>query len=96
MLREDGVDDLRDDGVFVADDAGKERGLRRPGRAEFCDEIFAKLVLDRAADAGWGVFTGAESAEGLGKRDRHGASIDVWQGWFGAAGMGLGWIWPGL
>ena len=26
MAREDGVDDLGDDGVFVADDAGEERG----------------------------------------------------------------------
>jgi hypothetical protein len=28
VLAEDGVDELGDDGVFVADDAGEERGLR--------------------------------------------------------------------
>ena len=37
------VDDLRDDGVFVSDDAGKERGLR----AEPCDQVLPDLVLHR-------------------------------------------------
>ena len=35
------VDDLRDDGLFVSDDAGKERGLR----AEPCDQVLPDLVL---------------------------------------------------
>ncbi len=62
VSREDGVDDLGDDGVFVADDAGEERGFRFCGGAEFGDEVFAELVLDAAGEAGGGEFAGAESA----------------------------------
>ena len=73
--REDGVDDLRDDGVFVADDAGEER--RRlvaagAGRAQAGDEVLAELVFDAAGEAGWGEFAGAEGAESCGKGGRHG------------------------
>src|SRR5580698_4177480 len=47
------VDDLRDDGVLVADDAGED-GL---ARLEPLDQIFAELVLDGAfRDAGWREF----------------------------------------
>ena len=43
VLREDGVDDLRDDRVAVADDAGEQlfAGL------ELADDVAAQLVLDR-------------------------------------------------
>jgi hypothetical protein len=43
---EDGMDDLRDDGVFVTQDAGEER-LGGVG-TQAGDEIFAELVLDAA------------------------------------------------
>ncbi len=52
VLREDGVDDLRDDGVFVADDAGEERSFGFCGVAQFGDQIFAELVFDAAGKAG--------------------------------------------
>jgi predicted transcriptional regulator len=44
---EEGVDDLRDDGVIVAVDAGKQRAAF----AEAGDEVIADLVFDGAA--GW-------------------------------------------
>ncbi len=46
-----GVDDLGDDGVVVADDAGKEAlvGLRRGAQAS--DEVVAQFIFDGAADA---------------------------------------------
>ncbi len=62
VLREDGVDDLGDDGVFVADDAGEEGGFGLRGVAEFGDEVFAELVFDAAGETGGGEFAGAESA----------------------------------
>ena len=62
VAREDGVDDLGDDRVFVADDAGEERGLVLRGRRELGDEVFAQLVFDAAGKAGGGEFAGAESA----------------------------------
>ena len=43
MPRQDGVLDLRDDGLFVAQDVGKER-LARP---ELADQVAPHLVLDR-------------------------------------------------
>ncbi len=42
--REDGVDDLRDDRLVVADDAGENLFAR----AQFAEEVGAQLVLDRA------------------------------------------------
>ena len=65
--RQNGVDDLRDDGIFVSDDAGKEWNRIRPGRclcrvAESGDQVLAELVLDAAGKAGRGEFAGAESA----------------------------------
>ena len=45
MPRENRVDDLRNDGVVVADDAGKERLLG----AQLGDEIFAHFVFDAAS-----------------------------------------------
>ena len=67
VAREDGVDDLGDDGVVEADDAGEE-GLAfalAAGRdgAEARDEVVAELVLDAAGDAFGGEFGGAELAE---------------------------------
>ena len=62
MTREDRVDELRDDGVFVADDAGEERSFCLCGVAEFGDQVFAKLVFDAAGNAGGGEFTGAKGA----------------------------------
>jgi hypothetical protein len=78
MAREDGVDKLRDDGVFVADDAGEEggwiflaasAGLR--GVAESGYEVFAEFVFDGTGKAGGGEFAGTEGTEGLRKRGRH-------------------------
>ena len=66
MLREYGVDELGDNSVFIADDAGKERSfclvLRAGGLAEFGDEVFAELVFDATGEAGGSEFAGAESA----------------------------------
>jgi hypothetical protein len=71
VLAEHGVDELRDDGVFVADDAGEERGwiflaagARLCGVAEFGYEIFAEFVFNAASKAGWSEFAGTEGAEG--------------------------------
>lgn len=63
MAGEDGVDDLGDDGIVVAEDAGEE-GLAGP---EAGDEILAEFVLDGAVgEARFGEIVGlAESAEGL-------------------------------
>jgi hypothetical protein len=58
VTREDGVDNLGDYGVLVADDAGEE-GIFR---AEPGDEILAKLILHAAGEAGWSEFAGAEGA----------------------------------
>jgi hypothetical protein len=60
VAREDGVDDLRDDRVVEADDAGEE-GFSlalAAGRdlAEARDEVIAELVLDAAGDAFGGEF----------------------------------------
>ena len=54
VFGEDGVDDLGDDGVFVADDAGEEWGLRLRGGAQLCDQVVAELVLDGAGENGQG------------------------------------------
>ena len=66
VAREDGVDDLGDDGVVEADDAGEEgfAFVLAAGRdvAEARDEVVAELVLDAAGDAFGGVFGGAELA----------------------------------
>jgi hypothetical protein len=63
---EDGVDDLRDDGVVEADDAGEEGlafALAAGGDlAETHDEVVAELVLDAARDAFGGEFRGAKLA----------------------------------
>ena len=91
MAREDGVDELRDDGVFVADDAGEERGrflcsdagLR--GLAESGDQVFAEFVLDGAGKTGGGEFAGAEGAEGLPGEGSPCLSIDVSTGTKGSA-----------
>jgi hypothetical protein len=62
VTREDGVDDLGNDRIFVADDSGEERGWiavaarTGAGGAEFGDEILAKLVFDTSGQAGWGEF----------------------------------------
>jgi len=81
VLAEDGVDDLGDDGVFVAYDAREEGGFIFSavvgGAAKFGDEIFAELVFDASGKAGWGEVAGAEGAESCRKRGRHGSSIDV-------------------
>jgi hypothetical protein len=78
MPGEDGVDELRNDGVFVADDAGEERGwisvaagARLGGLAEFGNEVFAEFIFNAARKAGWSEFAGTEGTEGLGKRGRH-------------------------
>ena len=42
--RQDGVDELRDDGVVVADDAGEER----LARLQLPNEVVANLLLDRS------------------------------------------------
>ena len=73
MAREDGIDDLRDDGVFIANDAGED-GFLCP---EAADEVLAKLVLDAASKTFGGVVTAPESAEGRRKWICHGGSIDV-------------------
>ena len=63
MARQDGVDDLRHDGVFVADDAGKERFPA----LQFADQVLAKFVFDAAADqSGFGEGTGSEARRGYG------------------------------
>ncbi len=62
MFAEDSVDDLGNDRVLVADDAGEEWGFGLRGFAEFGDEIFAELVFDATGKAGWGEFAGAEGA----------------------------------
>ena len=65
VAREDGVDELRDDGVFVADDAREERrASASPGAIARSrgDQVLAELVLDRAADPGGSEFAGAECA----------------------------------
>ena len=64
VAREDGVDDLRDDRVVVADDAGEERlAFGAAGDlAQAGDEVVAELVLDAAGDALGGVFGGAKLA----------------------------------
>ena len=60
MPGEDCVDDLRDDRIVVADDAGKNRFVV----AEFLDQILADLVFD-AASANIAAFDGgAKLSEG--------------------------------
>ena len=78
MAREHGVHDLRDDRIFIADDAGEERILGFGGRAQAGDQVIAELVFDGAADALRGIHGGAEFAEGGGERGggRHDSSID--------------------
>ena len=44
MAREQGIDDLRDDGVIVAVDTGEERLALFDGT----EQIAAELILDRA------------------------------------------------
>ena len=66
--REHRIHQLRDDRVLVADDPGKQR--RHPlarRRAQPGDQVLAQLVLDRAANPGWGEFAGAQCAEGRGE-----------------------------
>jgi len=46
VLREDGIDDRRNDGLFIADDSGEERSPRVEG----LDEILPDLLLDGASD----------------------------------------------
>ncbi len=77
MFAEDGVDDLGDDGVVVADDAREERSAVVGGAAKFGDEVLAELVFDASGKAGWSEFAGAEGAESCRKGGRHGSSIDV-------------------
>ncbi len=67
MAGEDGVNDLRDDGVVVADDAGEEGLAGGSIGAQAGDEIVAELILDAAGDALGGVFAVAECAEGSGE-----------------------------
>jgi hypothetical protein len=66
VAREDGVDDLGDDGIVIADDAGEEGlsvALAAGGDlAEACDEVVAELVLDAASYERWGELAGAELA----------------------------------
>ena len=51
MPREDGIDDLRLDGVLVADDAREEWGAgAKPG-----DQIGAQLLLDAAGTVAGGL-----------------------------------------
>ncbi len=84
VFAEDGVDDLRDDGVFVADDAGEERGLIVGAAGavgadapEFGDKVLAELVFDASGEAGGSVVADAEGTESCRERGRHGSSIDV-------------------
>ena len=68
MARQDRVDDLRHDGVVVADDAGKER--RRAAQA--LDQVVADFVLDGAAQDAAGGDVCAKLAEGCGPRGHGG------------------------
>ena len=82
VLAEDGVDDLGNDGVVVADDAREEGDFIAgatvvSGVAKFGDEVLAQLVFDASGHAGWSEFAGAEGAESCRERGRHGSSIDV-------------------
>ena len=65
-LREDGVDDLRNDRVFVADDAGEERFVR----LQAGDEVRAHLVFHAAGlqTCFRKLIAGAQFPQGLGKR----------------------------
>ena len=60
--RENGVDELGYDGVFVADDAGKRGALVFAESRELGDQVLAKLVFDAACEAGGSEFAGAEGA----------------------------------
>jgi hypothetical protein len=69
VLAEHGVDELGDDRVFVADDAGEEwgwvsraAGARLPVGAQAGDEVFAEFVFDAPGKAGWGEFRVAKCA----------------------------------
>src|SRR5208282_5123947 len=77
LLRQDGVDDLRNDRIFIADDAGKD-GL--PCLEPF-DQIFAKLVLNGTpGDAHFREFlVGAEFAEGLRQAPSGHFFLQVWR-----------------
>ncbi len=62
MPRENGVDDLRNDGVVVADDAGEEAGVAVMTQAG--DEVVAEFVFHAAgAQAFFGKSTAAQFAE---------------------------------
>ena len=65
VLGEDGVDDLGDDGIAIAEDAGEEVGVAsaRPPRADSGDGVFSEFVFDgegfvaggfELADGAWG------------------------------------------
>jgi hypothetical protein len=59
MTRKDGVDNLRDHRIFIADDAWKQR----LAPLEFAYEVVSKLVFDTTAgEAVFGKSTLAQSA----------------------------------
>ncbi len=70
-LREDGVDDLGDDGVFVADDAGEERSsLSLESRSLAMRFSRSSSLTLRARRAGVNSLA-AEGAEGRRERGCH-------------------------
>lgn len=62
MAGEDGVYDLRDDSVLVADDTREERGIGLRGVAKFRNEVLSEFVFDAARETGCSEFAGAEGA----------------------------------
>ena len=63
VTRKNGVDHLRHDRVFVAEDAGKQR----LAALDFADQVAAEFVFDGpVGDLGFGEGTGAKRAEGTG------------------------------
>ena len=60
VARQDRVDELRDDGVVVADDAGKQR----LARLQLANEVVADFLFDRAR-AGAGLSAAARRASEL-------------------------------
>src|ERR1039458_2022885 len=64
VARQDGVDHLGHDGIFVSDDAGKERFPT----LNFTDQVLAEFVFDATAgQSGLGKLTGAKRREGAGQ-----------------------------
>ena len=65
MPGEHSVNDLRDDCIVVADNAGKERFLGFGGLAKTRNQIIPKLILDGAGDRSCGVLRTAKGTKGF-------------------------------